>query len=232
MAVNSFNAQNPPVNTKGDVFTFSTIPTRLGVGANNTVLTADSSTATGLKWAAPSAGANWSIVNSGGTALTGAQTITISGISSADKLMIIVVNASSASASSYIGIQMNADTGNNYYNYGALFSASSTYSNTYVTRQALEAEPYIYFARLSNNAASTATGSITFQGCNSSGIKTFMNVGGAATGGGNDAQFYLTQGYYNSASTISSVSIYSSVGNFDGGTIYVYKSAQENNENH
>lgn len=52
MAVNSFNAQNPPVTTKGDVFTFSTIPTRLGVGANNTVLTADSSTATGLKWAA------------------------------------------------------------------------------------------------------------------------------------------------------------------------------------
>ena len=52
MAVNSFNAQNPPVTTKGDVFTFSTIPTRLGVGANNTVLTADSTAATGLKWAA------------------------------------------------------------------------------------------------------------------------------------------------------------------------------------
>jgi hypothetical protein len=54
MAVNSFNAQNPPVTTKGDVFTFSTIPTRLGVGANNTVLTADSTAATGLKWAAAS----------------------------------------------------------------------------------------------------------------------------------------------------------------------------------
>ena len=44
-----------PLTTKGDVFTFSTVDARLGVGANNTVLTADSAEATGLKWAAPSA---------------------------------------------------------------------------------------------------------------------------------------------------------------------------------
>lgn len=43
-----------PLTTKGDVFTFSTVDARLGVGANGTVLTADSAEATGLKWAAPS----------------------------------------------------------------------------------------------------------------------------------------------------------------------------------
>lgn len=43
-----------PLTTKGDIFTFSTLDTRLGVGANGTVLQADSAEATGLKWATPS----------------------------------------------------------------------------------------------------------------------------------------------------------------------------------
>lgn len=87
MSVNSFNAQNPPLTTKGDLFTFSTIPTRLGVGANDTVLTADSAEATGLKWATPSAG-GMTLIST--TSLTGA-TVTLSSIPQTYKMIRLIV---------------------------------------------------------------------------------------------------------------------------------------------
>ena len=45
-----------PLTTKGDLYGFSTLDARIPIGANNTVLTADSAQSLGLKWATPAAG--------------------------------------------------------------------------------------------------------------------------------------------------------------------------------
>lgn len=47
----AFNALSP-LTTKGDIISFSTVNARLGVGADGTVLTADSAQTLGVKWAA------------------------------------------------------------------------------------------------------------------------------------------------------------------------------------
>ena len=76
-----------PLTTKGDLFTFTTVDARLGIGANNTVLTADSAEATGMKWATPAAG-GMTLLST--TTLSGATT-TISSISQDYKYLIAYI---------------------------------------------------------------------------------------------------------------------------------------------
>ena len=55
------------LTTKGDTHGFDTDNARVPIGVNTTVLTADSTTALGLAWAAPAAGGSpiWEIITYG-----------------------------------------------------------------------------------------------------------------------------------------------------------------------
>ena len=217
------------VDAKGDIIAATAADTvaRLAVGANDTVLTADSSTATGLKWAAASAGgANWTLLNSGGTALTGATSITVSGISAADKIMIQVSDAK-AGASSEIDFRFNSDTGNNYTGRGFIArGGSGTFNSNNYTRYNNAGISVLNFARQSSSTSDVVAGGITMTGCNASGIKAIQITGGAQNFvGTTDTISYIGHGFYTGTSTISSVTILSSNGNFTGGTIFVYTSA-------
>lgn len=216
-----------PETTAGDISyrgSTANAKTRLAIGTAGQVLTVNSG-ATAPEWAAVAAGSNWSLLNSGGTALTGATTITVSGISNKDKIMVLIAGASSANGSSSFTLRFNADSGNNYSSYG-LWRDSSQNAAQIINNFTNTATSSIPFAKMFGGNYGTASGGLTLTGGNASGVKAFIYTGSASSGGGESGQeSYSGQGFYSGSSTISSVSIISSTGNFDAGTIYVYTSA-------
>jgi len=214
------------VDAKGDIIaaTAADAVSRLAVGANDTVLTADSTTATGLKWAAAAAGGkNFSLLNTGGTALTGAATVTVSGISGKDQLLCIIKNATMTNNTADFGIQVNG-------------IATTTYANTTTEadwQAAYNAGNYqttttdmlmVKLGRSSGSAAGTVSGSLTIFGTSTSGLKTYIGIGGGRPNGNSGHQINSTSNIINTTA-ITSVSAYSGGGNWTGGTLFVYGAA-------
>jgi hypothetical protein len=110
----TFSTVDPLVilDAKGDLIsaTAADTPARLAVGANNTVLTADSSTSTGLKWAAPSSGLTF--ISNG--SFTTSSSVNVSDVFSASYLNYrIYVDITANSTDQGIDMRMRVSGSNN-----------------------------------------------------------------------------------------------------------------------
>ena len=215
---------NPMTTTGDSIYSSSgSTPARLGIGSTGQVLTV----ASGLpSWATPTgAASDYSLINSGGTALTGASTVTVSGISGMNKLHIFIAGASTSGTSPNIGVRLNGDTSGLYQSGGAFFTGSTSYAKTYASGAFNTAATFFFIAVGSDNADYETYGSVWIDGANSTGHKFMAATVGLDQGSGVNGKSSALQGMYRGTSAVSSVSLFSSGSNFDAGTLYVYGSA-------
>jgi len=118
------------VDAKGDIVAATAADTvaRLAAGANDTVLTADSTAATGLKWAAAPAAGSMTQIATGDISSGGGSSLTISSIPQTYKsLQLQLFNVTGDSSITNMGLQLNGNTNSNYsYTYTLNTSTANT----------------------------------------------------------------------------------------------------------
>jgi hypothetical protein len=202
-----------PLTTKGDLLAYSTSATRLGVGSNGTVLTADSAEATGVKWATPAASGMTLIATT--TLGTAAADVTFSSIASTYQNLKILFSGRGSTAGNNVDqllVQVNGDANSNYRSvYMGGFSSVAVSAPGNATSGDLR---YIPAGVPTYNPIGTSE--ITFMDYKNTTLRKGIQW---MTAGEADVGFvFAGQVRWNNTAAISSIKLFLSSGNFIAGT--------------
>jgi hypothetical protein len=211
------NSMATAITTSGDLVqgTGSGTFARLGTGTSGQYLTTNGTT---NSWVTPSGyNPNYTLINSGGTALSGTTT-SITGISGKTDLYIWVVGMKVSSGQGYnYTFTFNADTGANYNMAGVKHNSIDAPLVRPISNY-VDQTSGAWTIGITNTWTLNAI--VRVSGCNTSGLKVFAS--NASTSTNDDSFNHQGQGHYTGSSTISSVQIKTSGSTFSAGTVYVY----------
>jgi hypothetical protein len=185
---------------------------------------ADSTTLTGLKWAAP-AGMSWVSVLARTSMGTGTS-YTASGLSGYNQLMIFIAPLSNNGTTGKYTITFNSDTGTNYFFFGgggqSGFPSTVGAGNRFMTDGATGTTS-VDFCDVPPGSSLDVAGAIHILGANTTAIKTgFVHSGMEQTTNTTASLYNRNLGFrYIGTSVISSVTITATAGNFDAGFITI-----------
>lgn len=203
------NSMATAIDAKGDLIvgTGADAFSRLAVGTNNHVLTADSTSATGVKWAAASSG-GLTLLST--TTLSGAST-TISSIDQTYVDLYIIISGINLSASDYPRIDINGASGN------MMLAAQNNSTTLDTTNFYISAQNDIKFGNVNN-----VTVVNIYNYANSSYYKAVNKISYFYSGSNTDIA-RVDGGAYLSNTAVSSIKITNvGSGTFSAGQVRIY----------